>query len=91
MPRIVLAAISFAMLTAASFAQDAPSGIKRSQLQSTDFPDGFTTVLGLSEVAPGAASSPNSHPGIETGYILEGEVVISIAGQPDLTMKAGDF
>ena len=40
--------------------------------------------------APGAGSSPNSHPGLETGYILEGEVVISIAGEPDLTMKAGD-
>jgi quercetin dioxygenase-like cupin family protein len=28
--------------------------------------------------------------GVETGYVLEGEFVLSIDGQPDRTLKAGE-
>ena len=66
------------------------AGIKRTPLQSIDFPDGYKTVTGLAEVAPGSASGPHTHPGIETGYILEGEVLMIVEGQPDQTLKAGD-
>jgi quercetin dioxygenase-like cupin family protein len=90
MLRMALVAVSFAMLTVASPAQDAPVGIKRTPLQKIAFPDGYSTVMGLAEIAPGASSGRHTHPGLETGYILEGEVLMSVDGQPDRTLKAGD-
>ena len=90
MLKILLIALSLALLPAAALAQDAPAGIKRTPLQSVDFPDGYETLIGVTEVPRGAQSSPNSHPGLETGYVLEGEVTISIAGQGDIVLKAGE-
>lgn len=83
--------LSLALLPAAAFGQDGPPpGIKRTPLQKLAFPEGYNTVLGLAEIAPGSTAGRHSHPGIETGYILEGEVVMSVDGQPDQTLKAGD-
>lgn len=79
-----------ASLIAPVLADDAPSGIKRTPLQKIEFPEGYNTVLGLAELAPGAASGPHTHPGIETGLILEGEALMSVEGQADRTLKAGD-
>jgi quercetin dioxygenase-like cupin family protein len=78
------------LLSVSALAQDAPAGVKRTPLQKVEFPDGYVTVLGLAELAPGAAAGPHTHPGIETGLILEGEVLMTIEGQPDQTLKAGD-
>lgn len=90
MLRLALIALSLAMLTVASAAQDAPVGIKRTPLQKIAFPEGYSTVMGLAEIAPDASSGRHTHPGIETGYILEGEVLMSVDGQPDRTLKAGN-
>jgi len=48
------------------------------------------TVTGVAEVPAGGAAGRQSHPGIETGYILEGEVELLIDGQPPMKLKAGD-
>jgi len=55
-----------------------------------EFPAGYKTVMGIAEIAPGVSSGRHTHPGIETGYILDGEVVMSVDGQPDQTLKRGD-
>lgn len=73
-----------------AIAEEAPSGIKRTPLQSIDFPEGYKTVTGLAEVLPGHASGMHTHPGIETGYVLDGEVLMIVEGQPDRMLKAGD-
>ncbi len=78
------------LLMAPVLAQEAPAGIKRTPLQAIDFPEGYRTVTGLAEIAPGHASGPHTHPGIETGYILDNEVLMSVEGQADRTLKAGD-
>ena len=57
------------------------SGIKRTPLQKVDFPAGYNT---------GGASGRHSHPGAETGYVLEGELELVIDGKPPLKLKAGD-
>jgi quercetin dioxygenase-like cupin family protein len=93
MPRLtaaMIAALSIGLLAAPAIAEDASSGIKRTPLQSIDFPDGYKTVTGFAEIAPGHASGLHTHPGIETGYILEGEVLMIVEGQPDRTLKPGD-
>jgi quercetin dioxygenase-like cupin family protein len=90
MLRFSLAVMAFVATTALASAQDASSGIKRTPLQKIDFPDNYTTITGLAEIAPGVSAGRHTHPGIETGYVLEGETVLSIDGQPDITMKAGE-
>lgn len=65
-------------------------GIKRTPLQKMEFPDGYVTVTGIAEVPPGGAAGRHSHPGIEIGYVLDGETDLLIDGQPPLHLKPGD-
>ena len=74
------------LCTGAAFAQ----GIKRTPLQKIEFPDGYTTVTGIAEIGPGGAAGRHTHPGIETGYVLDGEADLLIDGKPPLHLKAGD-
>lgn len=90
MKRIAVALAAALMFAAPAWADDASPGIKRTPLQSIDFPDGYRTVTGLAEVLPGHASGPHTHPGIETGYVLEGEVMMSVEGEPEQHLKTGD-
>ena len=76
MQKVVFAIFAIGLMTAPALAEDAPPSIKRTPLQSIDFPDGYKTVTGLAEIAPGSASGLHTHPGIETGYVLEGEVLM---------------
>jgi len=48
-------------------------GIKRTPLQKVEFPEGYNTVTGIAEIQPGGSAGRHTHPGIETGYVLEGE------------------
>ncbi|MGY4307566.1 quercetin dioxygenase-like cupin family protein [Bradyrhizobium sp. USDA 4369] len=64
--------------------------IKRTLLQKTDFPDGYTIVQAIAEVAAGGAAGRHTHPGVETAYILEGEADLIVEGQPDRRLKPGD-
>jgi quercetin dioxygenase-like cupin family protein len=85
--RLVIACATVAILSAsAAVAQ----GVKRTPLQKIDFPDGYQTISALIEVPPGGASGPHTHSGIETGYVLEGEVRMVVAGKPPQILKAGD-
>jgi len=90
MRKIAFALLAVVFGCAHASAEQAPAGIKRTPLQAVDFPDGYKTVTGLAEIAPGGASGPHTHPGIETGYVLEGEVLMQVEGQPDRTLKPGD-
>jgi quercetin dioxygenase-like cupin family protein len=69
----------------------APPGIKRTILQRTPSEDGkYEIVLGLAEIAPGGSTGRHSHPGVETGMVLEGSAQFEIDGEPARTLKAGD-
>ena len=59
--------------------QDAPSSIPGRQI-----------VQVLTEIPAGVESGWHQHPGEEVGYILDGTVRMEIAGQPTLTLHAGD-
>lgn len=76
-----------AVATVSAFAQQ--SGIKRTPLQKVEYPDGYVTVTGLAEIAPGGAAGRHTHPGIETGYVLEGELELIVDGQPVQHLKPG--
>ena len=66
------------------------SGIKRTILRSVDFPAGYTTVTVLVEVAPGACTGRHTHPGLDSGYVMQGDFVLKVDGKPEQTFKAGD-
>jgi quercetin dioxygenase-like cupin family protein len=92
--RIVLsAAVAIIAMTGIAAAQEPapPQTIKRTLLQKFDVPGpNYETVLGLAEIMPNANIGRHTHPGIEGGYLIEGELVIMVEGQPAKTVKAGE-
>jgi quercetin dioxygenase-like cupin family protein len=78
------------------FAQQAsspvqPSPIKRIPLQKVDVPGtNLETITGIAEIVPNVNIGRHTHAGIETGYVLEGELTLLVEGQPPKTMKVGD-
>jgi quercetin dioxygenase-like cupin family protein len=85
---IVVAAFGAAAAVLPAMAQQ--SGITRTMLQTVEFPPGFTTVSALVQIAPRGCAGSHSHPGIESTYVLEGEAVLKIDGEPDRVLKPGD-
>jgi quercetin dioxygenase-like cupin family protein len=87
---LVVAAIALIAISGAALAQSAPP-IKRIPLQKFDVPAaGYETVMGIAEIAPNVDIGRHSHFGVESGYVLEGDAVLVVEGQPDKPMKAGD-
>ena len=54
--RSAAAALAIWLVAVPALAEEAPAGIKRTPLQGIDFPEGYRTVTGLAEIAPGGAS-----------------------------------
>ena len=71
-----------------AFAQQ--SGIKRTPLQTVDFPAGYNVVTAIAEVPPGYCTGRHTHPGVESTYVMEGAILVKIEGQPDKVFKAGE-
>ena len=86
----ILLGLSVVALAFAGSALAQQSGIKRTPLQKAEFPDGFVSVSAIAEIPAGGAAGRHSHPGIELGYIVEGEADLILDGQPAQHLKAGD-
>jgi quercetin dioxygenase-like cupin family protein len=50
---------------------------------------GFQTVSAIAEIPAGGCAGRHTHPGIETTYVMECDIVVKIEGQPDQALKAG--
>ena len=85
---LIIAAVVAPVVVVSAVAQQ--SAIKRTPLQTVDFPPGFNVVSAIAEIAPGNCAGRHTHPGVESSYVLEGALVVKVAGQPDQTFKAGD-
>ena len=81
--------LAFILIGSAAFVQQVP-GLKRTILQRTEFPEHYATVTTIAELDPGVTAARHTHPGIETSYVLEGEGLLRVEGQPDKHVKAGD-
>ena len=77
-----------ALIASPALTQQDP--IKRMQLQRIDFPGNNSTILMAIEVAPNALVPRHTHPGVEVGYVLEGEAELIMDGMFALHLKAGD-
>jgi quercetin dioxygenase-like cupin family protein len=89
----------FAVLAMASpgSAQQSPlstpqaQSIKRIPLQRFEVPGtAYETVIGIAELAPNVAIGRHTHPGPESGYLLEGSFELLIDGEAARTLKAGE-
>jgi quercetin dioxygenase-like cupin family protein len=63
--------------------------IKRTPLQKTEYPDGHAIHMMVVEFEPGALVARHTHPGVETSYVLEGELALTVEGKEPATVKAG--
>jgi hypothetical protein len=85
---LAIACVTVPAIVVSAIAQQ--PAIKRTVPRSIDYPVGYTTVTAFIEVAPGACSGRRTHPGIDSGYVVQGDFVLKIDGKPDQTFKAGD-
>lgn len=87
---IFSAAIAGALLGAPLYAQTPPT-ITRAILQKVDEPDGkYEVLLGVASLPAGASIGKHTHPGIEQGTLIEGEMTMFVDGQPDKSYKVGE-
>jgi len=90
-PLRIVAVVAVVAVAAGIAAAQQPSAIKRIPLQKIDVPGAdYQTVMGVAEIGPNVDIGRHTHPGIEVGYVLSGEAVLLIDGQPPKTLKAGD-
>ncbi len=90
---ISCAICAVAGLTASEVASQAQgqSGFSRTILRKTEYPgDRYVTVLVAVDIEPNAEVARHTHPGVESGYLVSGSSVLSVKGQTDQRLKAGD-
>lgn len=76
-------------------AQNAPvattPGVTRKILSQMDGPaPGYHTLIVEALIEPGTRVARHTHPGIESAYVMEGNIEVPIQGQPTRELKAGD-
>ena len=92
--KLMVAALGLAF-AASAFCQDKPAAtpeVKRNILERHDQSgvDGKEIVTGTAEFPKGGMIGFHTHDGDEAGYVVKGEVIWRVKGQPDKTLKAGD-
>ena len=85
---LAIACITVLAISASATAQQ--TGIKRTVIRTFDYPPGYTTITGIVELAPNTCSGRHTHPGIDSGYVMEGDFVLKMDGKPEQTLKVGD-
>jgi quercetin dioxygenase-like cupin family protein len=91
MSRITLGIFTITALFAAAVVAQQPPPIKRTPLQTVDVVGSpYQTVTGIAEIAPNVNIGRHTHPGYETGYVLEGDLTLLVEGKPPLPLKPGD-
>ena len=84
---LVLVATLLMLGTTSSQAQE---GIKRTDLQKNDLSiPGREVVQQMVELQPGVVVDKHTHPGEEVTVLLEGTLLLEVAGKPAATLRAG--
>jgi quercetin dioxygenase-like cupin family protein len=67
------------------------TGFKRTVVQQGDLSTpGHEVVQAIAEIQPGGQSGKHTHPGEEVAYILEGTIMLEMAGKPPVSKTAGE-
>src|ERR1700683_1747733 len=84
-----IAGVAYAQGQMAPGAQTA--GLKRTIIEKFDVPPGEReTVVAIIDIPPNADVARHTHPGPETDYILEGDLILNVEGVGPKPYKAGD-
>ena len=94
----LIAMVAALACTNLAVAQQAPPAaaaatpaIKRVPLQRFDVPGtAYETVIGLAEIAANVLIGRHTHPGPESGYVIEGGFELLVEGEAPRLLKAGD-
>jgi len=79
------------VLAADAPAGTATTGLTRKILSQSDGPaPGYMTIIAEVTIEPSVVVARHTHPGIESGYIVEGGIELPIEGQPTRALKPGD-
>lgn len=77
--------------SAQTAAPAATNGLTRKILSQTDGPiEGYVTIIAEVEIEPLVTVARHTHPGIESGYVIEGGLELAIEGQQTRALKPGD-
>jgi quercetin dioxygenase-like cupin family protein len=89
--KALLVSVAFAAAPWAA-AHDAAGEEKVTPIQMQKLPDvpGKQVAMAVVSYEPGQASTPHFHSGSVFAYVLEGEIVSQLEGQPPVTYKAGE-
>jgi quercetin dioxygenase-like cupin family protein len=69
----------------------AQPGFTRKILQKTEYPGRrFVCVLVEVDIEPNGVVPRHTHPGVESSYLVSGGCTLSVQGQPDRVLKAGE-
>lgn len=85
---LAIACVTLPVIVTSAIAQQ--TGVKRTVIRTIDYPAGYTTVTAIVELGPGTCTGRHTHPGIDNGYVMEGDFVLKMDGKPEQTFKAGD-
>ncbi len=66
-------------------------GLRRILMKRTDGPaEGYETLEMRIEFDAGTVVPRHTHPGVESGYVIEGEVELTVDGETAITLKPGE-
>lgn len=72
-------------------AQGSADGVTRTTLSQMDGPTpGYVTIIMQVELEPNASLPRHTHPGVESGYVAEGGVEVTVKGQGAHAVKPGE-
>jgi quercetin dioxygenase-like cupin family protein len=91
----ICAAAGLAPAGAAMAADNPPGaatqGLTRKLLSQSEGPmPGYVTIIAEVTIEPSVLVARHTHPGIESGYVVEGAIDLPIEGQPTRSLKPGD-
>jgi quercetin dioxygenase-like cupin family protein len=83
------AVITFGLTGQAAYAQQGQ--FQRIELEKVELPGTqYNVVLVLADIPAGFTVDRHTHPGVEAGYVLQGDGDFIVEGQPDRHLKTGD-
>jgi quercetin dioxygenase-like cupin family protein len=87
-PKLAAQTVMLVVMGVALAAQQ--PAFKRTVLQQGDLSvAGHEAVMARADIPPGVGVGRHTHPGEEISYVLEGQILLEVAGKPAATLKAG--
>ena len=78
-------------LVATKVDAQAQAGLTRTVIQKTEYPgDKHVCILMTVDIDANFLVARHTHPGVESSYFIAGGGTLSVKGQPDRVLKAGD-